>query len=115
VLTLRANGVTIRGAGPDKSILSFKDHVSGPEGMLVYANDFTLEHLAIQDSKGDGLKVNDGANITIRDVRVEWTGGPKTTNGAYGIYPVKCSNVLIEDSLRSALPMPASTSASRRT
>jgi len=98
VLTLRANGVTIRGVGSDKSILSFKDEVSGPEGMLVYANDFTLEHLAIQDSKGDGLKINDGANITIRDVRVEWTGGPKTTNGAYGIYPVKCSNVLIEDS-----------------
>jgi parallel beta-helix repeat protein len=98
VLTLRASGVTIRGAGADKSILSFKDEISGPEGMLVYANDFTLEHLAIEDSKGDGLKINDGQNITIRDVRVAWTGGPKTTNGAYGIYPVKCANVLIEDS-----------------
>ena len=57
--------------------------------MLVYASDFTIEHLAIEDSKGDGLKINDGENITIRDVRVEWTGGPKTTNGAYGIYPGK--------------------------
>ena len=30
----------------------------------------------------------------------EWNGpaGPKTTNGAYGIYPVKSKNVLIEDS-----------------
>lgn len=98
VLTLRASGVTIRGAGSDKSVLSFKDEISGPEGMLVYANDFTIEHLAIEDSKGDGLKINDGTNITIRDVRVAWTGGPKTTNGAYGIYPVKCVNVLIEDS-----------------
>jgi parallel beta-helix repeat protein len=98
VLTLRANGVTIRGAGTDKSILSFKNQISGPEGMLVYANDFTIEHLAIEDSKGDGLKINDGENITIRDVRVEWTSGSKTTNGAYGIYPVKCKNVLIEDS-----------------
>src|SRR5277367_5096455 len=98
VLTLRANGVTIRGVGSGKSILSFKNEVSGPEGMLVYANDFTLEHVAIEDSKGDGLKINDGENITIRDVRVEWTGGPKTTNGAYGIYPVKSKNVLIEDS-----------------
>ncbi len=98
VLTLRANGVTIRGAGADKSILSFKDQISGPEGMLVYANDFAIEHVAIEDSKGDGLKINDGQNITIRDVRVAWTGGPKTTNGAYGIYPVKCANVLIEDS-----------------
>jgi parallel beta-helix repeat protein len=98
VLTLRANGVTIRGVGSDKSILSFKNEISGPEGMLVYANDFTIEHLAIEDSKGDGLKINDGENIIIRDVRVEWTGGPKTTNGAYGIYPVKSKNVLIEDS-----------------
>ena len=98
VLTLRANGVTIRGAGADKSILSFKHEISGPEGMLVYANDFTIENLAIEDSKGDGRKVNDGGNITIRGVRVEWTAGPKTTNGAYGIYPVKSKNVLIEDS-----------------
>ena len=99
VLTLRANGVTVRGAGSDKSILSFKNQISGPEGMLVYANDFTIEHLAIEDSKGDGLKVNDGENITIRDVRVEWTAGPSKDNGAYAIYPVKCRNVLIEDSV----------------
>jgi parallel beta-helix repeat protein len=98
VLTLRANGVTIRGAGSDKSILSFKNEISGPEGMLVYGSDFTIENLSIEDTKGDGLKINDGENITIRGVRVAWTGGSKTTNGAYGIYPVKSRNVLIEDS-----------------
>ena len=85
VLTLRANGVTIRGAGLDKSILSFKNEISGPEGMLVYGSDFTIENLSIEDTKGDGLKINDGENITIRGVRVAWTGGSQTTNGAYGI------------------------------
>jgi parallel beta-helix repeat protein len=98
VLTLRANGVTIRGAGADQSILSFRNEISGPEGLLVYGSDFTIEALAIEDSKGDGLKVNDGDNITIRGVRVAWSGGPKTSNGAYGIYPVRSRNVLIEDS-----------------
>lgn len=98
-LSLRVSGVTIRGAGMDKTILSFKGQVSGAEGLLVNASDFTLENLAIEDSKGDGLKINEGENITIRGVRVEWTGGPKTTNGAYGIYPVKTRNVLIEDSV----------------
>src|ERR1700685_248131 len=98
VLTLRANGVTIRGAGTDSSILSFKNEISGPEGILVYGNDFTIENLSIEDTKGDGLKINDGDNITIRGVRVAWTGGSQTTNGAYGIYPVKSKNVLIEDS-----------------
>jgi parallel beta-helix repeat protein len=98
VLTLRANGVTIRGAGSDKSILSFQGEISGPEGLLVYGNDFTIENLSIEDTKGDGLKINDGENITIRGVRVAWSGGARTTNGAYGIYPVRSRNVLIEDS-----------------
>ena len=98
-LTLRNNGVTVRGAGMDQTVLSFKDQASGPEGMLVYANNFTIEGLTIEDSKGDGLKINDGDNITIRKVKVQWTGGSKVTNGAYGIYPVKTKNVLIEDSV----------------
>jgi len=91
--------VTIRGAGMDKTILSFKDQKAGAEGLLVNAGDFTLENLAIEDTKGDGLKINEGENIVIRGVRVEWTGGPKTTNGAYGIYPVQTTNTLIEDSV----------------
>jgi parallel beta-helix repeat protein len=98
VLTLRANGVTIRGAGADKTILSFKNEISGPEGILVYGSDFQIENLSIEDTKGDGLKINDGENITIRGVRVAWTGGSNTANGAYGIYPVRTRNVLIEDS-----------------
>ncbi len=98
-LTLRVNGVTLRGAGMDKTILSFKGQKAGAEGLLVNAGDFTLENLAIEDTKGDGLKINEGANITIRGVRVEWTGGPATSNGAYGIYPVQTTNVLIEDSV----------------
>lgn len=98
VLTLRASGVTLRGAGADQSILSFKGQISGPEGVLVYGSDFTIEGLSIEDTKGDGLKINDAENIVVRGVRVAWTGGPKTTNGAYGIYPVRTHNVLIEDS-----------------
>ncbi len=98
-LSLRVNGVTIRGAGKDKTVLSFKGQKSGAEGLIVNADNFTLENLAIEDSKGDGLKVNEGENIIIRGVRVEWTNGPDTDNGAYGLYPVQSKNVLIEDSV----------------
>jgi parallel beta-helix repeat protein len=98
-LSLRTDGVTIKGAGMDKTVLSFKGQVVGPEGLLVNANDFTIENLAIEDTKGDALKINQGKNITIHGVRIEWTDGPKTTNGAYGLYPVKTQNVLVEDSV----------------
>lgn len=98
-LSLNIDNVTLRGAGHDKSILSFKGQIAGAEGLLVNASDFTIENMAIEDTKGDALKVNEGKNITIRGLRTEWTGGYKTENGAYGIYPVQCENVLIEDSI----------------
>lgn len=98
-LSLTVNGVTLRGQGPDRTILSFQGQVQGAEGLLVTASDFTIENLAIEDTVGDGLKINEGENIIIRGVRVEWTAGPRTENGAYGIYPVQTTNVLIEDSI----------------
>ncbi len=96
-LSLNVSGVTIRGAGMDKTILSFRDQVQGAEGLLVNASDFTIEDLAIEDTPGDGLKVNEGRNIVIRRVRTEWTNGPDESNGAYGIYPVQTENVLVEE------------------
>ncbi len=98
-LSLTVDGVTIRGAGMDKSVLTFAGQVAGAEGLLVTASDFTIEDLAIEDTKGDALKVSEGENIVIRRVRTEWTGGPKTENGAYGIYPVQVKNLLMEESV----------------
>jgi len=98
-LSLNVDGVTIRGVGMDETILSFAEQVAGAEGLLVSASDFTIEDIAIEDTVGDALKINEGDNITIRRVRTEWTGGYATDNGAYGLYPVQTTNVLIEDSV----------------
>ena len=98
-LSLTANGVTIKGAGMKESILSFAKQTSGAEGILVTGDDFTIQDLAIEDSKGDALKINGTKNAVIRRVRAEWTGGGKTSNGAYGLYPVQVTNVLIEGSV----------------
>ncbi len=96
-LSLNVAKVTIRGKGMDKTILSFTGQKAGSAGMMVKADDFVIEDLAIEDAAGDALKVENSTNITMRRVRVEWTGGPKETNGPYGLYPVTCKNVLIED------------------
>lgn len=96
-LSLNVSGVTLRGAGMDKTVLSFKNQVQGAEGLLINASDFTIEDMAIEDTPGDGIKINEGKNIVIRRLRTEWTGGPDESNGAYGIYPVQTENVLIEE------------------
>ncbi len=98
-LSLNVSGVTIRGEGMDSSVLSFRNQVQGAEGLLVNASDFTIEDLAIEDTRGDALKINEGENIIIRRVRTEWTNGPDEENGAYGIYPVQTTNVLLEESV----------------
>ncbi len=98
-LSLIANGVTIRGKGMDKSILSFAGQKTGAQGVLVKANDFTIEDVGIEDTAGDALTIQGGTNITVRRVRAEWTRGPNEGNGPYAIYPVECKNLLVEDSV----------------
>jgi len=98
-LSLDVSRVTVRGHGPDKTILRFKDQGAGTggEGLLVTSkNDVTLQDLAVEDAWGDGIKIQGTGKLVLRNIRVEWMGGPKETNGGYGLYPVLCTDVLIE-------------------
>jgi parallel beta-helix repeat protein len=95
-LSLRVEGVTIRGQGMEKTTLSFAKQDAGKEGLLVSRGNFTIEDLTIEDTKGDAIKIEGADGVTFRRVRAQWTGGEKETNGAYGVYPVQCKNVLIE-------------------
>ncbi len=94
------NNITIRGKGPDKTILSFakQQQGTGGEGIRLGAKEnITVKDLAVEDAKGDAVKVQNTKHVVFKNVKVTWTGGPKTTNGAYGVYPVLCTDVLIED------------------
>ena len=58
-LSLDVSGVTIRGQGPDKTILSFKDQGQGTggEGLLVTSKEnVTLQDFAVEDARGDAIK-----------------------------------------------------------
>jgi parallel beta-helix repeat protein len=95
-LSLDVDRVTVRGAGPGATILSFKAQKGAGEGLLVTADDVVLRGFAVEDSRGDGIKSKAANRIVYHDLRVEWTGGPKASNGAYGIYPVESTDVLID-------------------
>lgn len=88
--------VTIKGAGMDKTILSFKDQIDGAEGLMIKADGITLEDFTVEDTKGDAIKVSHSENVTFRNINTTWTGGALATNGGYGLYPVGCTNVLME-------------------
>jgi parallel beta-helix repeat protein len=96
-LSLDVNNVTIRGAGMDKTVLSFAGQRGGAEGLLVTSDDVELRDFAVQDTKGDGIKSKGADRIRYYRVRVEWTRGPNAQNGGYGIYPVSSEDVLVEE------------------
>ena len=95
-LSLDVNNVTIKGKGMNKTILNFKDQKSGAQGLLVTSDKVTLEGFSIMDAKGDALKVIGSKGINMINLKTEWTGGPKSSNGAYGFYPVESEDVLID-------------------
>lgn len=90
------SGVTIRGAGIDKTILSFKTQQAGAEGLRITADSVTLEDFTVQDALGDGIKLQGCQQVVIHRVKATWTDGAKSSNGGYGLYPVQCKNVLID-------------------
>jgi parallel beta-helix repeat protein len=95
-LSLDVPNVTVKGAGPDATILSFNGQKSSGEGFLITSNKVTVRDLGVENTKGDGIKSKGVDQISFVNLRVEWTGGPKDTNGAYGVYPVSSTNVLID-------------------
>lgn len=97
-LSLDVANVTLRGAGAgaDGSILDFSGQQGAGEGLLVTSDDVFLTDFAVLNTKGDGIKSKGADRIVYHQLRVEWTAGPKETNGAYGIYPVESTDVLID-------------------
>lgn len=95
-LSLDAKNVTMRGAGMDSTILDFSGQQGAGEGLLVTSDNVTLRDFAVENAHGDGIKSKGANNIVYYRVRAVWTGGPKETNGAYGIYPVQSTGVLID-------------------
>jgi parallel beta-helix repeat protein len=95
-LSLDADNVTVRGMGMERTILDFTGQQGAGEGLLVTSDDVTLRDFAVENAKGDAIKSKGADRIVYYRVRAEWTGGPKETNGAYGIYPVQSTGVLID-------------------
>lgn len=95
-LDITTSHLTIRGAGSNKTVLSFKGQAAGGAGLEATGDQLLLQGFAVEDTAGNAIKVLGADGVTFRDVRTEWKGPPSSSNGAYGIYPVQCSNVLIE-------------------
>src|ERR1051326_776437 len=104
-------GITIKGAGLDKTILSFKQSPAQDGLSINRADGITVEALTIYDAPGNGLRIFRSNFVTIRAVKVGWSNADPASpnydasmkswsqNGSYAFYPVICRHILIEDSV----------------
>ena len=95
--------ICIKGNGINGTIIDFSSQVEGAQGIsITNCKNIILEDFTVQNAKGDAVKAQYTNGITFRRIKTQWLGGPNTTNGAYGIYPVQCKNVLIENCIAIA-------------
>mgnify|MGYP002777010980 CR=1 FL=1 len=95
-LSLDVANVTVRGAGMEQTVLDFTGQQGAGEGLLITSDGVTLRDFALENPKGDGIKSKGADDIVYHRIRVTWTRGPDAGNGAYGIYPVESTGVLVE-------------------
>lgn len=92
------NNIVIKGAGREVTYLNFSGQTAGGEGVLVTnSSNIRFENLTIVDATGDALKARDCDRISFVGVGTIWTGTPDAGNGAYGLYPVLCTEVYIDN------------------
>ena len=96
-LSIDVDGISFIGSDINKTILSFEKQQTGAQGLLITSDNVTLSDFAVLNAKGDAIKAKGVDNIKFIKVKTEWTGGPKETNGAYGLYPVESTNILIDN------------------
>ena len=98
-LSLDVDRVTVIGRGMEETILILR--INNQE--LKVSCNFkrsNAKRLCNFRCQGHALKVIGAKGINMINLRTEWTGGPKSTNGAYGFYPVESEDVLIDGVLQ---------------
>lgn len=92
-----ADQLSLYGQGMDLTILDFGLEEVQTNGIDVISDDFLVQDLTVLDAKKDGVRVEDSDGVVMRRVRAAWTVPESAENGAYGLYPVKSTRVLIEE------------------
>ena len=96
-LSLSVANVTIRGQGAEDTVLDFSAQDVGANGLLVSGDGTIMEDFGVLNPPGDGIRANDVDGVTFRRLHVIWEADAATSNGAYGLYPVGSSNVVVEE------------------
>lgn len=90
--------ITIAGYGKDRTVLDFSNS-SGGDGIFVQnGKDIEIRDLGVYEAANNAIKLVNTDGIILDSVATVWEGALDQDNGAYGLYPVQSKNILIQNS-----------------
>ncbi len=110
-------GITIKGAGMNKTVLSFKNSDAQDGININRVTGIVVQDMTIYDAPGNGLRIFRSDYVTVRGVKVGWSVSDDhcptyptcpnydatmkswTNNGSYAFYPVLSHRIFIENSV----------------
>lgn len=95
-LSIDVDGLTLRGAGGDATFLDFGEQLDGANGVAITSDGVLVEDFAVLNPPGDGVRASGVDGVIFRDLVVRWDAVADSNSGAYGLYPVQSSNVLVD-------------------
>lgn len=99
-LVIHRSDITLRGAGAEQTVLSFRDQRSGEDGLvLTDVAGVTLEGFAIEDAQMVGVKATHSSNLILRGLRIEWTTRASTRHGWFGAHLLHCTGLMVEKNM----------------
>jgi parallel beta-helix repeat protein len=100
-LSLDVSDVVLRGAGIEDTILDFSGQVVGSNGIKLSGNRIIVEDFHVAETDGDGIRAQNVEGVAFRRVKVSWAAEGSEDNGAYGLYPVESSDILVQECIVS--------------
>lgn len=97
ITIFEATGLTLMGYGIKETQLDFSQSVADDAVKFEGGRSITIRDFSVYESPKNGIKASSVDGIYFAYTATIWEGDLEADNGAYGLYPVKSNNVLLEN------------------
>ena len=89
-------GLTLTGYGINETQLDFSNSVGDDGFRLEGGTNITVRDFSVYEAPKNAIKVTNSNGVHMAYTGTIWEGALNDANGAYGLYPLQSSNILME-------------------
>lgn len=91
-----ADGLTLTGHGINETKLDFTDSIGDDGIRFEGGTNITIRDFSVYEAPKNGIKITNSQGVHLAYTGTIWEGALNDENGAYGLYPLQSSNILME-------------------